>query len=107
MVKPEYELALCAKAIEVLGLAHRAVLDKVRQAKNERELEAVFLGTCIAKGAREQAYHSIVASGRAAATLHYVKNDAPMGGKLNLLLDAGAEWSCYAADIVSFCLPTR
>jgi hypothetical protein len=39
--------------------------------------------------------------GTAAATLHYMKNSEPMEGKLNLLLDAGAEYNCYASDIVS------
>ena len=104
-VKTEYELALIAKANEISSKAHRVVLEKVRRAENERELEAAFLATCIAGGAREQAYDSIVASGRAAATLHYVKNDAPLAGKLNLLLDAGGEWDCYAADIVSSACP--
>lgn len=99
VVKSEYEQALIAKANVVSSAAHRAVLERVRHAHNERELEAVFLAACVAAGAREQAYHSIVASGRSAATLHYVHNDAPLAGKLNLLLDAGAEWTCYAADI--------
>ncbi|KAL2019053.1 hypothetical protein VTK56DRAFT_10157 [Thermocarpiscus australiensis] len=99
VVKDEYELAMIAKANAISSKAHRAVLEKVRHAKNERELEAVFLASCIAAGARNQAYHGIVASGRAAATLHYVHNDAPLAGKLNLLLDAACEWDCYAADI--------
>ena len=38
--------------------------------------------------------------GTAAATLHYMKNSEPLKGKLNLLLDAGAEYDCYASDIV-------
>ncbi|KAK1756564.1 putative Xaa-Pro aminopeptidase [Echria macrotheca] len=99
VVKDEYELALIAKANAVSEKAHVAVLENVKNAQNERELEAIFLAECISKGARHQAYHSIVASGRAAATLHYVHNNAPMAGKLNLLLDAGAEWDCYASDI--------
>jgi Xaa-Pro dipeptidase len=28
-----------------------------------------------------------------------VHNNAPLAGKLNLLLDGGAEWDCYASDI--------
>ncbi|EFX00436.1 prolidase [Grosmannia clavigera kw1407] len=99
VVKDEYELALLARANAVSSDAHRAVLQRARGAANERELEAVFLAHCVAHGAREQSYSSIVASGRAAATLHYVRNDQPLAGKLNLLLDAGAEWDCYAADI--------
>ena len=71
----------------------------VSTAANERDLEALFLKSCIERGARNQAYHSVVAAGTAAATLHYVRNDQPLAGKLNLLLDAGAEVACYASDI--------
>lgn len=101
-VKDEYEVALTLKANAVSTIAHTAVLKAVKHAKNERELEAIFLERSIANGCREQAYSSIVASGTAAATLHYVKNSEPLEGKLNLLLDAGAEYDCYASDIVSF-----
>ncbi|KAK3368371.1 putative Xaa-Pro aminopeptidase [Podospora didyma] len=99
VIKDDFELAMIAKANAISSEAHLAVMKKVKHVKNERELEAVFIGHCIAEGARNQAYHSIVASGRAAATLHYVANNAPMAGKLNLLLDAGGEWDCYASDI--------
>jgi Xaa-Pro dipeptidase len=101
-VKDEYEVALTRKANAISTIAHTAVLKAVKHAKNERELEGLFIEKSIANGAREQAYHSIVASGTAAATLHYLKNSEPLHGKLNLLLDAGAEFGCYASDIVSF-----
>ncbi|KAH8672053.1 putative Xaa-Pro aminopeptidase pepP [Tricladium varicosporioides] len=99
VVKDEYEIALIKKANAISTIAHTEVLKKVKSATNERELEAAFIERSIANGAREQAYHSIVASGTAAATLHYVKNNEPLSGKLNLLLDAGGEFNCYAADI--------
>lgn len=105
VIKDEYEIALTLKANEVSATAHTAILKAVKHAKNEQELEALFLQQCISKGCREQAYHPIVASGTAAATLHYGKNDQPLEGKLNLLLDAGGEYKCYAADIVSYCCP--
>jgi Xaa-Pro dipeptidase len=100
--KDEYEVALTRRANEVSTIAHTAVLKAVKHAKNERELEALFLQKSIANGSRNQAYHGIFAGGTSAATLHYLKNDAPLEGKLNLLLDGGAEYSCYASDIVSF-----
>jgi len=99
VVKDEFEIALIAKANAVSAKAHHAVIENVKNAQNERELEAIFLAECVSKGARNQSYHSIVASGTAAATLHYVHNNAPMAGKQLLLLDAGAEWDCYASDI--------
>jgi Xaa-Pro dipeptidase len=100
VVKDDYEIALMVKANEVSTIAHTAVLKAVKHAKNERELEAIFIEKSIANGCREQAYHSVVASGTAAATLHYIKNNKPLQGKLNLLLDAAGEYECYAADIV-------
>ncbi|KAI1483808.1 peptidase M24, structural domain-containing protein [Daldinia eschscholtzii] len=99
VIKDEYEIALIKKANEISGVAHKAVLERVKKAKNEYELEGIFVGTSIAQGAKKQAYPSIVASGRAAATLHYVHNNKDLAGKDLLLLDAGAEWSCYASDI--------
>lgn len=99
VVKDDYEIALTRKANAISTIAHTAVLKNVKHASNERELEAVFLERCIANGCREQAYHSIVASGQNGATLHYQKNNENMTGRWNLLLDAGGEYDCYAADI--------
>lgn len=101
VVKDEYEVALTRKANAISTIAHTAVLKAVKKATNERELEGLFIERCIANGAREQAYHGIFASGEAAATLHYTKNYEPLKGKLNLLLDGGGEFKCYASDIVS------
>lgn len=100
VVKDEFEVAMIRKANAVSSAAHKAVVEKAKKASNERELEAVFLERCVANGAKEMAYHPIVAGGTAAATLHYVPNDAPLAGKQLLLIDAGAEWNNYASDIV-------
>jgi len=99
VIKDEYELALIAKANAITAAAHHAVMKQVKNATNERELEALFLKECIKAGAKKQAYDGIFAAGTAAATLHYVKNDEPLGGKQLLLVDAGCEWECYASDI--------
>ncbi|KAK4079124.1 hypothetical protein Trihar35433_229 [Trichoderma harzianum] len=99
VVKDEFEVAMIRKANYVSSLAHKAVVEKAKKASNERELEAVFLERCVAHGAKNMAYTPIVASGTAAATLHYITNVAPLAGKQNLLIDAGAEWDNYAADI--------
>lgn len=97
--KDAYEIALLRKANQISTLAHLAVIRQAKSAKNERELEGTFISTCIANGCREQSYHSVVASGTNASTLHYIKNDQPLKGKLNVLLDAGGEYNCYCADI--------
>ncbi|KAK0654650.1 putative Xaa-Pro aminopeptidase PEPP [Lasiodiplodia hormozganensis] len=99
VIKTPYEIALITHANNVSTAAHTAVMAAAKSATNERELEAIFLKSCIERGCRNQAYGSIMASGTAAATLHYVANDQPLAGKLNLLVDAGAEKDCYASDI--------
>jgi Xaa-Pro dipeptidase len=99
VVKDDFEIALIKHANEVSTAAHVAVMKAAKTAKNERELDGLFLKECIDRGCREQAYHGIFASGINAATLHYVKNDEPLEDRQLVLVDAGAEHHCYAADI--------
>ncbi|KAI9780057.1 MAG: hypothetical protein M1839_007039 [Geoglossum umbratile] len=106
IVKDEYEVALIRKANEISTGAHHAVMRAVKQAKNECELEAIFLHHCISRGAPNQAYHSIVASGTNAATLHYQQNNAPLKDSQLLLLDAGCAYTAYASDITRTFPPT-
>lgn len=99
VIKDEHEIAMIRHANIVSSYAHEQVLASVRRASNERELNAVFVMHCHANGCREQAYGCICAAGTSASSLHYVHNDLPLSGKLNLLLDAGCEYQCYCADI--------
>lgn len=97
--KSDYEIALIRKANVISTAAHVAVMKAAAKAKTEYELEAIFLKSCIERNAKNQAYHGIVAAGENGATLHYVKNDAPISNQNLLLLDAGCEVDCYASDI--------
>lgn len=99
VVKDEHEIALIRHANIVSSYAHEQVLASVKRASNERELNAIFVMHCHANACKDQAYGCICASGTNASTLHYVHNDLPLDKNLNLLLDAGAEYSCYCADI--------
>jgi Xaa-Pro dipeptidase len=99
VVKDAHEVALIRKANQISTLAHIEAAKAVRTASNEQELYGAFVGTCISNGAHEQAYHSICASGTSCSTLHYIRNDQPLQDRLNILLDAGAEYECYCADI--------
>lgn len=99
VIKDTYEIALIRKANEISTIAHIEAQKAARTATNEEELYGAFIGTCISNGAHEQAYHSICATGHSCATLHYIRNDQPLQNRLNVLLDAGAEFDCYCADI--------
>ncbi len=99
VTKDAYEIASIRHANEVTAAAHIAVMKRLKSAGNEQELEAVFIERSIALGCKEQAYHGIFGSGHNAATLHYQANNQPLSGRLNLLVDAAAEWECYCADV--------
>ena len=100
VVKDDHEIALIRHANAISIRAHKAVLAAAKTANNEQQLGAIFVERCTAAGAFNQAYSPIVASGTDAATLHYVRNNkAITGSTLNLLIDAGAEYSNYASDI--------
>ncbi|KAI5366647.1 putative peptidase M24, aminopeptidase P, creatinase/Aminopeptidase P/Spt16 [Septoria linicola] len=99
VIKDEHEIAMIRHANIISSYAHEQVLASVPRASNERELNAVFVMHCHANGCKEMAYGCICASGTAGSTLHYVHNDQPLEGKDNILLDAGAEYNCYCADI--------
>ena len=105
VTKTPFEIALIRHANAVTTAAHTQVLRNAVAARNEQDLEAIFLASCISSGCKKQAYHGIFGSGTNAATLHYVDNSLPLVDpktgkrKLNLLVDAAAEYHCYCADV--------
>jgi Xaa-Pro dipeptidase len=99
VIKSTWEIAAIRRANAVSSAAHRAVLTRLKKMTNEREIEALFRGYCIAVGAKKTAYGTIAGAGPNAATLHYDANNEPLAGRQLVVLDAGAEWSCYASDV--------
>ncbi|KAL9062604.1 MAG: hypothetical protein Q9157_008777 [Trypethelium eluteriae] len=99
MIKDPHEIDMIKKANDISANAHRRVLQEIGSLSNEREVEAIFRRECMFEGAKHQAYKVIAASGKNAATLHYVQNDEPLKGRQLMCLDAGCEWNCYASDV--------
>ncbi|RYO85609.1 hypothetical protein DL764_009139 [Monosporascus ibericus] len=99
LVKSDYEVTMIRKANEVSSAAHRAIARALSGYTNECQIEAAFVSECIARNAHAQAYPVIAGSGANASTLHYESNDAPLAGKELVVVDAGAEWACYASDV--------
>ena len=99
LMKEEAELAAMRRAMEISGEAHRRAMMKARGGMKEWQIEAEVNYTFRSKGAIGPSYPSIIASGPNAATLHYINNDREMRSGELLLIDAGAEYDFYAADI--------
>ncbi|KAI0180830.1 hypothetical protein GGR52DRAFT_577567 [Hypoxylon sp. FL1284] len=99
LVKSEYETAMIRRANDITSAAHKRAATLMYGMRNECEVEAAFLQACTAANAHAQAYPVIAGSGANASTLHYAANNEPLAGRQLLVLDAGAEWHCYASDV--------
>ncbi|TGJ79220.1 hypothetical protein E0Z10_g9534 [Xylaria hypoxylon] len=99
VIKSEYEVDMIRKANAVSSEAHTQVARSMYGLSNECEIEATFIRCCTAQNAHAQAYPIIAGSGPNASTLHYDANNQPLAGRQLLVLDAGAEWDCYASDV--------
>ncbi|KAJ4391435.1 hypothetical protein N0V93_005052 [Gnomoniopsis smithogilvyi] len=98
-VKTPYEISKIRRANEISSEAHREVLRHIKSLKNEAQVESIFLSKCRELGAKQQAYPPIAGSGPNAAVLHYSANDQDFGKRQLMVLDAGAEFDCYASDV--------
>src|SRR6185369_9496441 len=74
------------------------VLKAVRPGLKEYEVEAELTHEIIRAGC-QHAFEPIVASGKSACTLHYVRNDARLIAGSLVLLDFGAEYAGMASDM--------
>lgn len=99
IVKDEYEIAMIRRANDISSEAHLRVARNFLKMKNERHMEAMFLGVCDSFGARDMAYPVIAGGGVNGSTLHYGENNQPLKLGDNVVFDAGCEYNCYAADI--------
>lgn len=98
-VKSQKEIDLIQHACDITEQGFRRILDKTHAGIWEYELEAEFSHEFLRRRSRGFAYEPIIASGRNACVLHYVENNQQcMDGDL-LLIDVGAEYSNYNADM--------
>ncbi len=99
LFKSKGEIAAMEKAVAASEQGHRQAMAVCRPGMNEYELEAELVHQFMRAGCRSCAYTPIVAGGGNACTLHYTANDQSLQNGQLVLIDAGAEYDCYAADI--------
>lgn len=99
LIKSEDELELMRRAAKITAAAHRDLMGFVQPGRNECEVEAFLDHAYRSNGSTGAAYGHICAGGGNACILHYVENDQPLAEGDLILVDSGAEWSYYAADI--------
>ena len=98
LFKSRAELGVMRRAAQISAEAHVRAMRATRPGSNERAIEAELLHAFRSAGA-VPAYEPIVGAGANGCVLHYRANNAPLKDGELLLVDAGAEYQCYAADI--------
>ncbi len=99
LYKSPAELRLMKYAAQVSAAAHVRAMEKCRPGMTEYQLEAEYLHEFVRSGARYPAYPPIVGGGKNACILHYIDNSEVLQDGDLVLVDAGAEYDHYAADI--------
>ncbi|MBN8786300.1 MAG: aminopeptidase P N-terminal domain-containing protein [Terrimonas sp.] len=98
-VKTPFEIEVMQKAIDITEKTFRRLLSFIRPGVMEYEIEAEILHEFLINRATGPAYGSIIASGDRARTLHYVSNNEECKAGELILMDFGAEYGGYCADL--------
>jgi Xaa-Pro aminopeptidase len=93
------EIAMLQKAVDATGAAQSGVARALKPGVYEYEIEGDIMGAFIRYGAERSSFPSIVGSGIYSTVLHYNKNRKRIESDELVVVDIGAEYSYYAADI--------
>lgn len=99
LVKSPYELKLLQQAIDITTEAHMRSQAMANRASWEYEVQAEVEYTFRRRNADYWGYPSIVGCGPNATTLHYEESQSPIEPNALLLMDVGAEYDHYTADV--------
>ena len=97
--KSKAEIDLITQACRITEKAFFKVLDFVGPGVWEFEIEAEIINAFLKNRSRGPAFETIIASGANSCILHYVKNNRQCREGDTLLMDFGAEYANYAADV--------
>ncbi|MCB0715213.1 MAG: Xaa-Pro aminopeptidase [Chitinophagaceae bacterium] len=98
-IKTALEVEVIQKAIDITENTFRSLLKFIKPGVMEYEIEAEIFHSFLSQRATGPAYNSIVASGDRARTLHYVSNNQECKDGELILMDFGAKYGGYCADL--------
>ena len=99
IIKQKPELTAIRRAVDVTLNTMNEVFKDLKSGRFEYELSAQLTYGFKKHGAQGDAYESIVAGGERACVIHYSKKDQTLQKNNFVLIDAGARFDNYAADI--------
>jgi Xaa-Pro aminopeptidase len=98
-IKTALEVEVIQKAIDITDNTFRHLLQFIKPGVMEYEIEAEIYHQFMKQRSAGPAYGSIIASGDRARTLHYVENSRECKDGELILMDFGAEYGNYCADL--------
>lgn len=98
-IKSALEVEVMQQAVDITEKAFRRLLKFIQPGVMEYEIEAELVHEFLINRARGEAYASIIASGDRARTLHYISNSEECRDGELVLMDFGANYGGYAADL--------
>jgi Xaa-Pro aminopeptidase len=98
-IKSPLEIEVMQKAIDITDSTFRRLLKFIKPGVMEYEIDAEIWHSFLSQRSTGPAYGSIIASGDRARTLHYVSNNQECKGGELILMDFGASYGNYAADL--------
>jgi Xaa-Pro aminopeptidase len=99
LVKSPMEQRILQHAVDISIEAHQRAWAAAGDTKWEYEVDAVMAYTFKLRNADNWGYPDIVGCGPNATTLHYVESQGPVKQGELLLMDVGAEYDHYTADV--------
>ncbi len=99
MVKEDAEIEQLQKACDITEKGFRRVMEMVKPGVWEFEIEAEYLYEFMRNRSRHFAYDPIIGSGSNSCVLHYIENNKQLTDGDVLLMDVGAEYANYQADM--------
>ncbi len=98
-IKTPEEMDLIRKAVEISCQGQNEVMKAVRPDMSELEIQGLHEYVHKKYGAEEVGYGSIIGAGENGCVLHYMENTKTKVGTTMLLMDVGAEYHGYTADV--------
>ncbi len=98
-IKTVMEVEVIQKAVDITETTFRRLLTFIKPGVMEYEIEAELVHSFLSQRATGEAYGSILASGDRARTLHYVENNQECKDGELILMDFGAAYGNYNADL--------
>lgn len=98
-IKTSEELTLLKKAVQISAQGQREVMKAIKPDMTEREVQGIHQLVYKKYGAAHEGYPSIVGAGDNACVLHYITNNKTDIKNQLILMDLGAEYNGYTADV--------